>query len=71
MLPQPFVRHYSNPFLPIFICRPLPWMDGKRVVFGRVVDDKGLALLEVLGSLPCNNERPLPEVTIKHIEQLA
>lgn len=41
---------------------PLPYLDGKKVAFGRVID--GLRVLKVLGKLPTENERPTNVVTI-------
>ncbi len=51
--------------------QPLSWLDGKRVVFGKVIDQAGLELLRAVEQLPTNNERPLPEVTISSIQQVA
>uniref|UniRef100_A0A7S0WF71 Peptidyl-prolyl cis-trans isomerase n=1 Tax=Chlamydomonas leiostraca TaxID=1034604 RepID=A0A7S0WF71_9CHLO len=51
--------------------QPLTWLDGKRVVFGKVVDAAGLELLRQVEGLPTNNERPLPEVTVSKIELIA
>ena len=43
---------------------PLPWLDGKRVAFGRVLTAEGFSLLEQLEGMSVNNERPVPEVVI-------
>mmetsp|Transcript_14942 Transcript_14942/g.40305 ORF Transcript_14942/g.40305 Transcript_14942/m.40305 type:complete len:188 (+) Transcript_14942:3668-4231(+) len=49
---------------------PLSWLDGKRVVFGKVIDKNGLDLLRRVESLNCNNERPIPEILISKAEVL-
>lgn len=41
---------------------PLPWLDGKKVAFGRVFD--GMRTLRVLEKLETMNQRPLEEVRI-------
>jgi cyclophilin family peptidyl-prolyl cis-trans isomerase len=50
---------------------PLKWLDGKRVVFGKVIDAAGMETLKTVEGLSCNNERPLPEVVISDIRVAA
>ena len=40
----------------------LPWLDSKRVAFGRVI--KGMRIVRLISKLPLTNERP-SGVTIK------
>jgi cyclophilin family peptidyl-prolyl cis-trans isomerase len=43
---------------------PLPWLDGKRVAFGKVLTLEGLQTLRKIENVMLNNERPVPELTI-------
>ncbi|GFR46789.1 hypothetical protein Agub_g8420 [Astrephomene gubernaculifera] len=46
---------------------PLPFLDGKRVAFGRVLTKQSMDNLRALQSSTMINERPVPEVTITTI----
>eukprot|EP00741_Cyanophora_paradoxa_P015725 tig00020904_g15181.t1 len=49
---------------------PTPWLDGKHVVFGKVVE--GLDLVERIGKLETSRgDRPLQEVKIEHCSKLS
>lgn len=41
----------------------LPWLDGKKVAFGRVVD--GLRLVHVISKMEAANQRPVTPCTVK------
>jgi cyclophilin family peptidyl-prolyl cis-trans isomerase len=43
---------------------PLKWLDGKRVVFGKVLTEAGLETIRAIEATDTNNERPVPEVVI-------
>lgn len=42
--------------------RDLPYLDCKKVAFGRIVD--GIGVLQAIASAPTCNERPDPLITI-------
>lgn len=43
---------------------PLPWLDGKRVAFGKVLNAEGLSVLKKVEEVMLNQERPVPELVI-------
>mgnify|MGYP003306918457 FL=1 len=46
----------------------LPWLDGKKVAFGQVVE--GMRVLRVLEKAETTNERPKEKVTIRSCAEI-
>ena len=51
-------------------CGKADWLDGKHVVFGRVMDDEGLLVLRKLEAVPCNASKPRLECVIAECGEL-
>ncbi|KAG2489702.1 hypothetical protein HYH03_011809 [Edaphochlamys debaryana] len=50
---------------------PLPFLDGKRVAFGKVLTKTGMEYVESLQNLPLyQNERPVPDVHVMSVSVL-
>ena len=45
---------------------PTPWLDGKHVVFGKVIE--GLDVVRAIERLPATNSRPLQDIVITRSE---
>ncbi|KAL6754238.1 cyclophilin-like domain-containing protein [Haematococcus lacustris] len=63
--------HTASTQFYITLAGPLKWLDGKRVVFGKVVDQAGLDTLRRVEALTTNNERPLPELIVTAMQVVA
>jgi len=52
-------------------CARAEWLDGKHVVFGRVMDEEGHLLLRKLEAVPCGaGDRPKLEVLVTECGEL-
>ena len=61
--PLPFVEHYRHVAFQIFItCRDTPHLDGKHVVFGKVVS--GMEVVKEIESVPTTADKPNDDVTV-------
>lgn len=51
-------------------CVPTPHLNGKHVIFGRVLDNESLSVVYKIENLPCENDKPCLDVVISQCGEL-
>ncbi|KAK8790178.1 hypothetical protein WA538_001436 [Blastocystis sp. DL] len=51
-------------------CTATPHLNGKHVVFGRVLDEESLFVVHKIENLPCEHDKPILDVTISQCGEM-
>ncbi len=51
-------------------CQKCEWLDGKHVVFGKVIGSESMLVVRKIENTPCNESKPRLEIVIEQCGEL-